>query len=103
MLLHLVDIAPLEESETPAEEINAIVKELENFDAELAGRERWLILNKADLLPDSELEDRKKALIQTLDWQGQVHLISALSGQGCESLCYQIMQRLEQKNDAEKE
>ena len=103
LLLHLVDMAPMEETESPAEQVNAIVTELKNFDADLAGRERWLILNKADLLSADELEKKKQVLLQNLDWAGQVHVISAVSGKGCETLCYQIMQRLGEKNEAEKE
>ena len=95
LLLHLVDIAPLEETSAPADEITAIINELKIFDTELANRERWLILNKKDLLPAAELEHRKKELIQALNWQGEVHAISALSGEGCRPLCHRIMQKLE--------
>lgn len=100
LLLHLVDIAPMEETTTPVEEVNAIVNELKNFDAELAGRERWVILNKADLLSASELQRRQQELIQALNWQGQAYTISALSGKGCKPLCDQIMQRLEEMDQA---
>lgn len=103
LLLHLVDIAPMEEMATPGEEVTAIINELQNFDAGLAQKERWLVLNKSDLLSSAELKKRKIELVQSLNWQGEVYTISALSGDGCKPLCGQIMNRLEQIDQAGRE
>ena len=54
LLLHLVDIAPLDEGIDPVEQVRAIEEELEKFDPELLKRPRWLVFNKADLLPEEE-------------------------------------------------
>jgi GTP-binding protein len=96
LLLHLVDIAPLDEQRDLAGDVRAIIAELDRFGGDLAGRERWLVLNKIDLLPDAEWHRRSDALIDALDWGGPVYPISALSGVGCRELCQQVMTRLEQ-------
>lgn len=57
VLLHLVDMSPFDES-SPADNAQAIIDELEAFSSTLAGRERWLLLNKVDLLPEEEVEQR---------------------------------------------
>jgi len=95
LLLHIVDVAPLDSE--PVKDILSIIQELENYSTELATRERWLVLNKVDLLPPDE-QVQPEAIIKELDWQGRVFQISALSGQGCRELCYSIMQYLEEQS-----
>jgi len=94
LLLHLVDMAPLDGSD-PVADVWTIVHELEKFSAELGARERWLILNKVDLLPAEEREARCGDIVQRLDWQGPVFQISALSGEGTETLVSAIMDYIE--------
>lgn len=94
LLLHIVDMAPPDGSD-PAEQIRTITKELESFSPTLATRERWLLLNKIDLLPAAEAEEHCQALIDKLEWDGPVYRISALERTGTEPLCGQIMTHLE--------
>jgi GTPase len=96
ILLHLVDVAPYEGSGDPVKDAKAIVAELHKFSPELAERERWLVLNKLDLLPVEEREARCKAIIKGLKWKGPVFRISAISGDGTRDLCQKIMERLEE-------
>ncbi len=65
ILLHIVDIAPLDESD-PAEAAASIVRELERFSPTLASRPRWLILNKVDLLSPEELSARRDAVLKAM-------------------------------------
>ena len=95
LLLHLVDVAPMDASEDPAEQARAIVGELERFSPELAARERWLVLNKIDLLPSAERERHCAALAGRIGHAGPVYHVSALSGEGCRELCQAIMNYLE--------
>lgn len=95
LLLHLVDIAPLDESADPADDVRQIVTEMERFGSDLAGRERWLVLNKKDLLSDEEFEARRQQLVEALGWDGRVYAISALSGDGTQALVYALMEGLE--------
>ena len=94
LLLHLVDIAPLDPEASPVEDVRRIEAELARYSPELAGRERWLVLNKKDLLPEEEFASRRQSLIRALDWQGPVHAISAVTGEGTEALTAALMHRL---------
>lgn len=95
LLLHLVDMAPLHDHDL-ADDVRTIERELSAFSAHLAAQERWLVLNKIDLLPEAGREQRQQQLLTALGWRGPVHLISAATGEGCEALCARIMVRLEQ-------
>lgn len=96
LLLHLVDMAPLDESD-PAEAAEVIIRELEKFSPALAERERWLVLNKADQLLDDEREERMRAVVERLDWQGPVFVISALEREGTEALSQAIMRYMDER------
>ena len=94
LLLHLVDVAPFDGSD-PADSVRKIAAELERFSPELAGRERWLVLNKIDLLPEDEREAHCRQIIEALDWQGPVFNIAAISKEGTQALVYKVMEFLE--------
>ncbi|WP_296127237.1 Obg family GTPase CgtA [Pseudomonas sp. Ga0074129] len=94
LLLHLVDMAPLDLTD-PAESAATIIDELTKFSPSLAERERWLVLNKADQMLDEEQEVRIAEIVARIEWEGPVYVISALARQGTEKLCYDIMDFLE--------
>ena len=96
LLLHLVDMAPLDESD-PAEAAEVIIRELEKFSPALAERERWLVLNKADQLLDDEREERMRAVVERLEWKGPVFVISALEREGTEALSQAIMRYMDER------
>jgi GTP-binding protein len=87
-------MAPFDQS-NPAEGALSIVRELERFSPALARRERWLVLNKTDLLDADELQERRAAVIEALDWQGPVYEVAAINGSGTDTLCGEIMVQLE--------
>jgi GTP-binding protein len=94
LLLHLVDIAPMA-ADDPAQAVQVVAKELAHFNPELAVRERWLVLTKADLLTDDELESRRQQLLASLNWQGPVYTISSVAKLGLDKLCQDVMACLE--------
>lgn len=94
LLLHLVDIAPLDEAD-PAEQIRSLEAELGEFSPELLDRERWLVINKTDLIDAETLAKRRQALLEALDWDGPVFAISAANHDGTEALAEALMRRLE--------
>jgi GTPase len=96
VLLHLVDIAPPDPEADPVVDARAIVKELKAFGGDLAAKERWLVLNKLDLLPAKEADERCKAIVKQLRWKGPVYRISGLARQGTEALIQAVMTRLEE-------
>jgi len=102
LLLHLVDIGQIDPAADPAADVRGIVRELEKFGGDLAGRERWLVLNKIDLLSADELAARRQLLLDELQWAGPVYSVSALSGEGTQALVYDLMARLEALRAAER-
>ena len=101
-LLHLVDIAPIDENADPARDFKAIEAELANFSAGLMDKPRWLVINKTDLLAADEREAKRNDLLEKLDWQGPVIEVSAATGAGVEKLGQAVMRELEALNEAEK-
>ena len=95
LLLHLVDVAPIDPEVEPAAAVKAIEKELVNFSEELAGKTRWLVINKIDLLNAEDLQLARQRLLDKLDWSGPVFEVSAATGAGTEALGQAVMQQLE--------
>ncbi|MCQ4254387.1 Obg family GTPase CgtA [Stutzerimonas stutzeri] len=96
LLLHLVDMAPLDGSD-PADAAEVILHELERFSPALTQRDRWLVLNKADQLLEDEREQRVRQVVERLDWKGPVFVISALESEGTEALSQAIMRYLDER------
>ncbi|NLU12999.1 MAG: GTPase ObgE [Gammaproteobacteria bacterium] len=97
LLLHVVDLAPIDGSD-PAQDAQVIVDEIERFSPSLIERDRWLVLNKVDQLLENEREQRKQAVIDQLGWTGPVFMISALDGEGTKELAQAMMRYLEERD-----
>ncbi len=97
LLFHMVDVAPFDGGD-PVKQFKAISKELESFNPELMEKERWLVLNKVDLLADEDIDAVCKDIVKRLRWKGKVFRISGLSHAGTEGLMQAAMQYLEELN-----
>ena len=102
VLLHLVDVAPFDESD-PAQQALSIVRELERFSPTLAARPRWLVLNKIDLIDEETLKQRRQAIVEALDWEGPVYEVAAISGRETVRLSGDLMTAIEFLNQQEAE
>jgi GTP-binding protein len=102
LVLHLVDVAPFDLSD-PVEAAVSIANEIEYFSPTLAQRDRWLVLNKTDLLEPEALAEVREKIIEALAWEGPVFEIAAISATGTQSLCEDIMNYIEQCREAELE
>ena len=102
VLLHLVDVAPFDESD-PAQQALSIVRELERFSPTLAARPRWLVLNKIDLIDEDTLKQRRRAIVEALDWEGPVYEVAAISGRETVRLSGDLMTAIEFLNQQEAE
>ncbi|MCK7543692.1 GTPase ObgE [Marinobacter bryozoorum] len=100
LLLHLVDVAPYDGS-SPADAARAIEHELEKFSETLASRDRWLVLNKVDMVAEEERDAHCQATVDELGWQGPVFRISAISGEGTRDLTQAVMRWIEERAQEE--
>lgn len=101
LLLHLVDIAPVNPDTNPADEVIAIARELKNFSEDLAEMPRWLVINKIDLLAEDERNAARDKLLAELDWDGPVFAVSAATGEGTAALGQAVMRELEEPGSDE--
>lgn len=99
LLLHVVDMLPPDGSD-PVQAVRTIEAELSKYSETLVDYDRWLVLNKIDMLAEDEREQACQRVIEELDWQGPVYEISALASQGTEQLCYDIMEFVEAQRTA---
>tara|TARA_A200000113_G_scaffold86666_1_gene77323 strand:- start:661 stop:1839 length:1179 start_codon:yes stop_codon:yes gene_type:complete len=100
LILHLVDISPLDGS-SPKHAVEEIERELEKFSPTLATEHRWLVVNKVDLLSNDEHERVLKELIADLQWKGRFFLISGATGLGMELLCNSIYSHIDNLREKE--
>lgn len=101
LLLHLVDMAPVDVEQDPVESVKTINRELERYSEALGSQDQWLVLNKMDLVPEDIREELCSEVIDRLGWQGKVYRISGQSGEGCDQLCEDVMAYLEQSREQE--
>jgi len=101
LLLHIVDLAPFEDTADPVKQAKAIVKELKKYDEALYDKPRWLVLNKLDAVPEEERAARVKDFVKRFGWKGPVFQISALNRAGCDELVTAIHAYLADKRQQE--
>ena len=94
LLLHLVDALPVDQSD-PVDEAKKIIIELEKFSPTLADKERWLVINKVDLLSKDMIRQLEEDLRKALNWELPIYKISAINNKGCPSLMRALMDRVE--------
>ncbi len=95
VLLHLVDILPIDPAADPVRDAESIVGELGKFSEDLLSKSRWLVLNKSDLLPPEEAVAKAIGIARSLKYQGPAFLISGATHAGTTELCEAVMRFLE--------
>ncbi len=103
LLLHMVDIAPIDPDVDPVNDFRAIERELVRFSEDISEKPRWLILNKTDLLTEEDVALARKDILDQLDWGGPVFETSAISGDGTETLAQAVMRELEKMGEQDSE
>jgi GTP-binding protein len=110
LLLHIIDFAPLDPDADPAHDARAILAELKKYDPALYAKPRWLVLNKIDMIPEEEREQRVADFVKRLRGRGRnalpidpqrVFAISALTRDGTERLCQSVYEYLDLARRAE--
>tara|TARA_B100000768_G_scaffold6852_1_gene7734 strand:+ start:42 stop:1241 length:1200 start_codon:yes stop_codon:yes gene_type:complete len=100
LLLHMVDMLPIDGA-CAADNAVVIERELESFSAMLYSGQRWLVLNKLDLVPADEVESRCQEVVRRLDWKGPVFRMSGLMSDGTKALCAAIMDSIDDQRQRE--
>ena len=95
ILLHVIDILPVDGSD-PLENAKVIISELEQHNEKLAGKPRWIVFNKLDLVLEEEAKEITDAILAGLDWKGEVHSISAFNRLGTKELTQKVMTFIEE-------
>ncbi len=98
VLLHIVDIAPID-GHDPVIDIEMILKELEKYDTELLDKPRWLVFNKIDALLPEEAEEMIQHILKKLDWKEPYFCISAISGEGTKELIQALWKYLDKDKE----
>lgn len=100
LMLHMVDMLPIDGA-CAADNAVVIERELESFSAMLYSGQRWLVLNKLDLVPADEVEARCEEVVRILDWKGPVFRMSGLMSDGTKALCAAIMDSIDDQRQRE--
>jgi len=98
VLLHVIDIVGVD-GVGPVEAFEKISEEIKKYDEALAGKPRWLVFNKIDLLPKEEVESKVQAIVKAIDWQEPVFAISAANREGTSALCKAVMEDLSRQRE----
>ncbi|MFT7243130.1 MAG: GTP-binding protein [Candidatus Azotimanducaceae bacterium] len=102
LLLHLLDVAPIDGSD-PAENYRVIEKEVRAYSEGIAGKDRWLVFTKLDLLPAAEAEEKIQSILAEIQHEGPVFSISAVASKGTAELCNAIQEYMLELRRSEEE
>lgn len=100
LLFHLVDVSPSDGTDA-VEKVKIISQEMAKFSEDLLTKEAWLVLNKIDLLPPETVDSHCQDIIDRLNWQGKVFVISGLAKKGITDLAQEAMSYLEEQGKQE--
>ncbi len=99
LLLHVIDVCPVDGSD-PIAGVNILANELKKYpDTNLMTLPRWLVLNKMDTLLEEDGRALMEQFIEVLQWQGPIYRISALNKEGTKALMVDIIRFLEKDED----
>ena len=106
LLLHLVDLSHATDSDSsavlPVTKVRVIERELMAYDGGLLTKPRWLIFNKADMMPAEQAQSEAQAAVAELHWQGPWSVISGLTHAGVWPLMHEIMAFLTMQSEDSK-
>jgi GTP-binding protein len=103
LLLHVVDMAPFDDTVDPVVQARALVAELKKYDPALHAKPRWLVLNKLDMVPVEERARRVREFVRRMRWKGPVFEISALARQGLGPLVGRVYEEVSPHRRAPRE
>ncbi len=103
LLLHIVDLGSSQNAERLVQDVQTIVNELHRYNDSLGHQERWLVLNKIDLVDTETLEELKSSITSSLDWNKPIYEVSAINGLGCKQLMWDIYNWIQAQTEGDDE
>jgi len=98
LLLHVIDIAPVDPDADPVAQARALIAELRKFDVALSRKPRWIVFNKVDLVDPGRREQIAAEFRRRLRTKAPMHFVSAATGEGCRGLMNSVYQHLRQSS-----
>ena len=102
LLLHLVEIEPLDGGDA-VDQVRTIERELGKFDAGLLDKPRWLLFNKADLIPADDARELGESIVSRLDWRAPWFIVSGLAHEGTREVMLKVQAYLDELARVERE
>ena len=99
LLLHVIDMADYGEKTNAVAQFETIETELKQYGESVAHKDRWLVCNKIDLLPKDDIDSMVQKCVRDIGWQHPYYAVSAVSHEGLNKLCADIVRYLEQNEE----
>jgi GTP-binding protein len=99
LLLHLVDAGTEPGTAVIREQVRVVEAELLAYDEDLFRRERWLVLNKIDLMTEDDAARLVRGLRRALGRGRKIFAVSAATGAGCRELLRAIQRWIDAHPD----
>ena len=98
IILQMVDVYN-KTTEEIIDEIEDLLNELKEFDADLSRRVRWLVLNKIDLISEEDREFITNQLVDYFGSETNIYSISAMQTKGTKELMIDVGRHLEKLDE----
>ena len=96
VLVHLVDVHPVDESD-PVDNVMIIENEIKQYAHELYNKPRWLVANKVDLGTEEEARETLDRIIESVEVKPErTFIISGLNKTGVPELLYALQELVDE-------
>ena len=95
LLLHMLDLGGRGQNQGPLNQFTTIEKELRHYGQAVTDKQRWLVINKIDLLTQAEAQTQVRQICRALDWHGPHYAVSAVNRAGLDKLNQDILAYLQ--------
>ncbi len=101
VLVHLVDVHPIDESD-PVDNVNIIENEIKQYAHELYNKPRWLVANKVDLGTEEEAKETLLKIIASMEVKPErTFIISGLNKTGVNELIFALQDLVDEVKQQE--
>ncbi|PMN93355.1 Obg family GTPase CgtA [Enterovibrio norvegicus] len=94
VLLHMIDLMPVDESD-PVDNAFTIIEELQRYSEKLADKPRWIVFNKMDLMSEEDAQAQVERVLEALGWDEPYYMISAINRNNTQQLTFDLMELID--------